>query len=197
MSRHAPSSEWYTIDDPASNPSRRRALLHIPKTYRKDVASPLIIAMHGKDQPPAEFEAHTQLSNPEVNNEAIVVYPEGIEVSPVKQQHLPKYQSHKLTPPAPMDRRPSLAPAVHNRRHSLHQQPNHTSPAHLHHRRTPHLRPRLLQRRRPDGSARSRPSRVCPHRRLRHLFGRVLYRFCAARAAVRALRSRPVAGSAA
>ncbi|GAB7342012.1 hypothetical protein MBLNU457_g0302t1 [Dothideomycetes sp. NU457] len=79
MSHHASSSEWYTINDPALQPSHRRALLYIPPTYRKDVASPLIIAMHGKDQSPAEFESHTQLSNPEINNEAIVAYPEGID----------------------------------------------------------------------------------------------------------------------
>jgi len=73
-------SDWYSVDDSVLEPSHRRALLHVPDKYRKDVASPLIIAMHGKEQSPAEFEQHTQLSNPEVNSEAIVVYPEGIKV---------------------------------------------------------------------------------------------------------------------
>jgi len=93
MSRHASISEWYSIDDQGLRPSHRRALLHIPEAYRKDVASPLIIAMHGKDQPAAEFEEHTQLSNPEVNNEAIVAYPEGINVG----HHLIHVISSQLT----------------------------------------------------------------------------------------------------
>lgn len=79
------ASDWgsaeRTVKDDELHPHReRKALLHLPTSYSSDTPVPLIVALHGKAQPPAEFEEHTQLSNPEVQDEAIVVYPEGINV---------------------------------------------------------------------------------------------------------------------
>jgi len=76
-------SEWgssvYVIHDSRLKPHQRSSLLHVPSNYGKQPV-PLIVAMHGKGQPPAEFESHTQLSNADVNPDAIVVYPEGVKV---------------------------------------------------------------------------------------------------------------------
>lgn len=71
----------YDINDANLRPPHRHALLHVPDTYQPDVPAPLIVALHGKAQPPSEFEYHTQLSNKAFNTEAIVAYPEGIKVS--------------------------------------------------------------------------------------------------------------------
>ena len=71
----------YNIESDLLKPRSRHALLHVPATYDKAKATPLIVAIHGKAQPPREFEDHTQFSNPEYNKDAIVVYPEGIKVS--------------------------------------------------------------------------------------------------------------------
>ena len=70
----------YNIESDQLKPRSRHALLHIPSTYETEKPAPLIVALHGKGQPPREFETHTQFSNPENNKDAIVVYPEGIKV---------------------------------------------------------------------------------------------------------------------
>ena len=70
----------YEIRDTRLQPSPRNGLIHVPSSYSDSEPVPLIIALHGKGQPPKEFEYHTQLSNEETNQDAIVVYPEGIKV---------------------------------------------------------------------------------------------------------------------
>lgn len=70
----------YEIRDARLQPSPRQAWIHVPSSYSDSKAAPLVIALHGKGQPPSEFEYHTQLSNEETNPDAIVVYPEGIKV---------------------------------------------------------------------------------------------------------------------
>ncbi|KAK5232433.1 hypothetical protein LTR47_006646 [Exophiala xenobiotica] len=62
------------------HPSPRRALIYVPDSYAVYRPVPLIIALHGKGQHLSEFEYHTQLSNEETNDRAIVVYPEGINL---------------------------------------------------------------------------------------------------------------------
>ena len=69
----------YNIESDQLKPRSRHALLHIPSTYDSGKPAPLIVALHGKGQPPKEFESHTQFSNPENNKDTIVVYPEGIK----------------------------------------------------------------------------------------------------------------------
>ena len=74
-------SRKYLISDPSLRPPNRQALLHVPETYHQSSEPvPLILALHGKNQQPSEFEYHTQLSNKTFNAEAIVVYPEGIKL---------------------------------------------------------------------------------------------------------------------
>jgi len=69
----------WKLQDARLHPSPRRALIHVPSSYAHE-PTPLIIALHGKGQHPSEFEYHTQLSNEETNQRAIVIYPEGINV---------------------------------------------------------------------------------------------------------------------
>ena len=86
-------SDWgskvYEIHDERLDPSPDRTfLLHVPSSYDGKTPIPLIIALHGKKQPPAEFENHTQLSNPKVNDGyAIVAYPEGVKVKSISTLH--------------------------------------------------------------------------------------------------------------
>ncbi|KAL1302032.1 hypothetical protein AAFC00_002481 [Neodothiora populina] len=56
----------------------RHVLLNVPRAYRHGVPVPLILAFHGKHQTPKDFEYQTQLSNPEFVEDAVVVYPEGV-----------------------------------------------------------------------------------------------------------------------
>ncbi|KIV81775.1 hypothetical protein PV11_03935 [Exophiala sideris] len=70
----------YEIRDARLQPSPRHGLIHVPSSYSESKPAPLIIALHGKGQPAKEFEYHTQLSNEDTNQDAIVVYPEGIKL---------------------------------------------------------------------------------------------------------------------
>lgn len=69
----------YDVDSEELKPSHRHALLHVPSEYDGQSPVPLIIGLHGKDQPPAEFDEHTQFSKSTFDG--LVVYPEGIDVS--------------------------------------------------------------------------------------------------------------------
>lgn len=61
--------------------SKRHIWIHIPKNYKHDVPAPVILAFHGKGQNVLDFENATNLSNPLVNQDYVVVYPEGLNVS--------------------------------------------------------------------------------------------------------------------
>lgn len=58
----------------------RQYLLYLPASYKRTEPNPLILAFHGKTQTAATFENETQFSNPEFNDEAIVVYVQGLDV---------------------------------------------------------------------------------------------------------------------
>jgi hypothetical protein len=60
---------------------KRHIWIHIPKNYKHDEPAPVILAFHGKGQDVLDFEKATDLSNPSVNQEYVVVYPEGLNVS--------------------------------------------------------------------------------------------------------------------
>ena len=62
-------------------PLKRHIWIHIPKNYKHNKPSPVILAFHGKGQDVLDFEKATNLSNPIVNQEYVVVYPEGLNVS--------------------------------------------------------------------------------------------------------------------
>lgn len=58
----------------------RKVRITLPKNYKQDHAAPLILAIHDKDMTPTEMAETTQLSNPRLNPDHIVVYPEAFEV---------------------------------------------------------------------------------------------------------------------
>ena len=62
-------------------PLKRHIWIHIPKNYKHNKPSPVILAFHGKGQDVLDFEKATNLSNPVVNQEYVIVYPEGLNVS--------------------------------------------------------------------------------------------------------------------
>ncbi|KAK5119813.1 hypothetical protein LTR85_007139 [Meristemomyces frigidus] len=68
----------YDVHSEYMRPSQRHTLLHVPSDYHGQSAVPLILGLHGKEQPPAEFDDHTQFSKSSFGG--IVVYPEGIKL---------------------------------------------------------------------------------------------------------------------
>lgn len=59
----------------------RRLRVYMPMDYGKDKPAPLIIALHGNHRNGTSFEAVTAFSRPEYNSDALVVYPDGVDVS--------------------------------------------------------------------------------------------------------------------
>jgi len=72
-----PGSQLHSIQSKAGG-GERTYRIHLP--HKTSVPTPLILALHGKAQDSSTFESETQLSNPEVNNGSIVVYPQGSKV---------------------------------------------------------------------------------------------------------------------
>lgn len=73
------SSTNFTLYSPSGG-GERRYLLHLPKNFSQenDEPAPLIIALHAFGQTTTSMEDITQLSTSEMNQDHIVVYPEGI-----------------------------------------------------------------------------------------------------------------------
>jgi len=74
-------SRRFAVEHPAPDAQNRFAYLHVPKNYDFNKPAPVIVAFHGKNQEVEAFEAATSLSDPEVNRDFIVIYPEAINVS--------------------------------------------------------------------------------------------------------------------
>jgi len=74
-------SRRFAVEHPAPDAQNRFANLHVAKKYDFNKPSPVIVAFHGKNQEIEAFEAATSLSDPEVNQDFIVVYPEAVNVS--------------------------------------------------------------------------------------------------------------------
>jgi polyhydroxybutyrate depolymerase len=76
-------SKSFTFESNAGDGTlmRRRVRMYMPEAYEADKPSPLIIAFHGKYRNGTAFERITEFSNPEINKDAIVLYPDGIDVS--------------------------------------------------------------------------------------------------------------------
>ncbi|RCI10715.1 hypothetical protein L249_5307 [Ophiocordyceps polyrhachis-furcata BCC 54312] len=68
------SSRNFTIQ---SDDRKRSYLVHLPKAYRPDVTTPLLLAFHGASNNPSKFERQTRFSDERVNWHMIVVYPAG------------------------------------------------------------------------------------------------------------------------
>ncbi|KAF2463659.1 alpha/beta-hydrolase [Lindgomyces ingoldianus] len=69
----------FTLASPLGG-GERRYLLHLPKNFSptNSKPSPMILAFHGFGQPTASIEQVTQFSDPEINEDYIAVYPEGL-----------------------------------------------------------------------------------------------------------------------
>ncbi|POS83009.1 hypothetical protein EPUL_005051, partial [Erysiphe pulchra] len=61
-----------------SSSLNRTYLIHIPVTYNKNTATPLIFSFHGRDRNSSYQEKLTGFSRPDWNPNAIVIYPQGI-----------------------------------------------------------------------------------------------------------------------
>ncbi|KAI1323708.1 carbohydrate esterase family 1 protein [Xylariaceae sp. FL0255] len=57
---------------------RQRRDIHLPSSYNVNTAMPLLIAYHGSGDTPANLEATTRFSDPSVNPNMVVVYPQGV-----------------------------------------------------------------------------------------------------------------------
>jgi len=73
-------SRRFAVEHPAADAQNRFAHLHVPKNYDVNTPAPVILAFHGKNQEIEAFEAATSLSDPEVNEDFIVIYPEALNV---------------------------------------------------------------------------------------------------------------------
>lgn len=71
----------------------RQYILHLPSNYKpsNDASTPLILAFHGQSQPAWSMERISSFSNPTFNPNAIVAYPEGLNV----QDPGVRLQTHK------------------------------------------------------------------------------------------------------
>jgi len=58
----------------------------MPTNYGKDNPAPLIIAIHGNHRNGTSFEAVTAFSRREYNQDALVVYPDGVDVGSMSYQ---------------------------------------------------------------------------------------------------------------
>lgn len=68
----------YDIYSENLKPPSRQAYLHVPEAYNGQEPVSLIVALHGKAQPPTEFADHTRF--PAFGYKGLVVFPEGIKV---------------------------------------------------------------------------------------------------------------------
>jgi poly(3-hydroxybutyrate) depolymerase len=59
----------------------RQVLISFPPKYRSSKPSPLIVAYHDKDMTPAEMVKLTKFDQPELNRNAIAVFPSGRNVT--------------------------------------------------------------------------------------------------------------------
>lgn len=60
--------------------TQREYILYLPVNFSNNKPAPLVFAFHGQQQPAWSMEKITQMSDPAFNKDAIVVYPEGMNV---------------------------------------------------------------------------------------------------------------------
>jgi poly(3-hydroxybutyrate) depolymerase len=62
--------------------TEREYILHLPAEFQSsnNEAAPLVLAFHGQQQHAWSMEAISELSNPNFNPNAIVAYPQGLDV---------------------------------------------------------------------------------------------------------------------
>lgn len=69
------------LSDSTSPPSNRAYSLTVPQDYNISVPASLILAFHGRGENNLVQEQDSKFSDPYFNTGAIVVYPQGIDVS--------------------------------------------------------------------------------------------------------------------
>lgn len=71
----------HQIDSKSTGPTTQRDYrLHVPESYDKDVAVPLIFSFHGRTRTAEYQESISQFSNSSFGFEGISVYPQGLKV---------------------------------------------------------------------------------------------------------------------
>lgn len=78
---HLRGSPAHNLTIVTADGKQRSYLLHIPLSYDIWTPAPLIFALHGRTRTAAGMERLTGFSDDSVNGKAIVVYPQGIDVS--------------------------------------------------------------------------------------------------------------------
>ncbi len=73
------------LSNSTSPPSNRAYSLTVPQDYNNSVATPLLLAFHGRGENNLIQEQTSKFSDPYFNDGAIVVYPQGIDVSLVQR----------------------------------------------------------------------------------------------------------------
>ncbi|RYO99104.1 hypothetical protein DL763_001705 [Monosporascus cannonballus] len=77
-----PSNNFTIQSQSQAGGGTRQYIRHLPQNFspQNDQPAPLILAFHGQMQPAWSMERITGLSTPEFNKDAIVVYPQGLDV---------------------------------------------------------------------------------------------------------------------
>jgi len=75
-----PGGASHETDFTTSDGTARTYLIHIPSSYDKNTAVPLIFSFHGHGKNSSEQEGLSQFSNEQFNPNGIAVYPQGIDV---------------------------------------------------------------------------------------------------------------------
>lgn len=79
-----PGSSTHNLTIPSQSvigkTTTREFILHLPANYSasNNVPAPLVFAFHGQSQHAWSMEQISELSNPDFNDNAVVVYPQGI-----------------------------------------------------------------------------------------------------------------------
>lgn len=135
--------------------------LSLPSTYDPSIPTPLILSFHGRGETNGDQEKQSNFSSPNVNKNAIAVFPMGINVglslsssfSPFPSSLNPR--AHPSPPSARMANRPSSLAL--NQRHSLHSLPPYPPSRPLLHLPLANLRLRKIEWRRDGSTARMQP----------------------------------------
>ena len=64
-----------------SSGGNRQYIIHVPKSYNANKATPLIVSYHGHGKTMYEQETLSQFSDETLNADMLVVYPQGLDVS--------------------------------------------------------------------------------------------------------------------
>lgn len=89
-------------------------MLSIPPNYYPGIPTPVILSYHGGTKTAEDQLELDQLTNPEFNTDAIVVYPQGIDVSQF-ERHCLGYDSYAIIECPCLKRLPFTDPTIYYR----------------------------------------------------------------------------------